>query len=203
MMTVSWKKTRIQIAAGIFANNPEESVLMGSLRNASPLNIYGMIWEEVLTRYISRDLKESGGRHINVLGCAFAIRKSTFKAVWGFDEQFRLTREDADMKFKLREAGVKILYEKSMKASHFPRRSLGAYLKQNYKYGEGQYYLNKKWKERVRAYEKHMNFKTYAFFKELLRKYGPLALYMFAVFLLKSRVTMHGLRDERKRIEGT
>ncbi|PID60880.1 MAG: succinoglycan biosynthesis protein exoa [Ignavibacteriae bacterium] len=63
-----------------------------------------------------------------------AYRRELFDELGNFEEKFAIS-EDAEFNWRVRKAGYKIFYSPKIKSKYYPRKSIGAFLKQLYRYG--------------------------------------------------------------------
>ncbi|SDE71635.1 glycosyltransferase family 2 protein [Kordiimonas lacus] len=62
---------------------------------------------------------------VAVTGAFLACRRTDFNAVGGFDEAFAVTYNDVDFCFKMRQQGLRVLYEPQITFQHFQSESRG------------------------------------------------------------------------------
>lgn len=60
-----------------------------------------------------------------VSGAAFAVRRSVFDEVKGFDEKIFMYAEDVDLSWRIRTAGYKLIYSPRVKITHYSYESAG------------------------------------------------------------------------------
>jgi hypothetical protein len=84
-------------------------------------------------------------------GCNMAFRKACLKAIGGFDPQFRVAGDDADICWRLRQEGWTLGFSPAAMVWHHRRSSVGAYLKQQQGYGRADAMLGRKWPEKYNA----------------------------------------------------
>jgi len=84
----------------------------------------------------------------HVPGCNMAFRTSALRAVGGFDPVFRIAGDDVDICWRLREQGETIGFAAAAMVWHHSRPSLRGYLLQQFRYGEAEALLERKWPER-------------------------------------------------------
>jgi GT2 family glycosyltransferase len=70
------------------------------------------------------------------MGAAVLFRRATFEELGGFDQRFFLYFEETDLMLHATKKGLKILYEPSIKISHY----LGASI-QEHEFGQGSPYF--------------------------------------------------------------
>jgi cellulose synthase/poly-beta-1,6-N-acetylglucosamine synthase-like glycosyltransferase len=84
----------------------------------------------------------------HIPGCNMAFRKSALEAVGGFDPRFTAAGDDVDMCWRLHDRGSTLGFNPAAMVWHRPRRSLGAYMRQQHGYGAAEALLERKWPER-------------------------------------------------------
>jgi GT2 family glycosyltransferase len=94
-------------------------------------------------------LSDQEAEHIP--GCNMAFRKSYLQAIGGFDPQFRVAGDDADICWRLRQEGWTLGFSPAAVVWHHRRSSVGAYLKQQRGYGRADAMLGRKWPEKYNA----------------------------------------------------
>jgi O-antigen biosynthesis protein len=94
-------------------------------------------------------LSDQEAEHIP--GCNMAFRKSYLQAIGGFDPQFRVAGDDADVCWRLRQGGWTLGFSPAAVVWHHRRPSVGAYLKQQRGYGRADAMLGRKWPEKYNA----------------------------------------------------
>lgn len=91
-------------------------------------------------------ITDSEAEHIP--GCNMAFRKHILEELGGFDPQFRIAGDDVDVCWRLRDAGWILGFSPAAVVWHHPRGSLGAYWRQQLRYGEAEAILQRKWPAR-------------------------------------------------------
>jgi GT2 family glycosyltransferase len=81
-------------------------------------------------------------------GCNFAVRRSVFHAVGGFDPVFRTAGDDVDFCWRLTEAGHRLAFVPGAFVWHWRRPSILTFLKQQLGYGKAEKLLMAKHPER-------------------------------------------------------
>jgi O-antigen biosynthesis protein len=94
-------------------------------------------------------LSDQEAEHIP--GCNMAFRKTCLQAIGGFDPQFRVAGDDADICWRLRQEGWTLGFSPAAMVWHHRRSSVGAYLKQQRGYGRADAMLGRKWPEKYNA----------------------------------------------------
>src|SRR3712207_742761 len=94
-------------------------------------------------------LSDQEAEHIP--GCNMAFRKSCLQAVGGFDAQFHVAGDDADLCWRLRQRGYRLGFDPAAMVWHHPRGSVRAYWKQQKGYGRADAILGRKWPEKYNA----------------------------------------------------
>ncbi len=80
----------------------------------------------------------------HVPGCNMLFYKWALEEIGGFDPIYRKAGDDVDICWRLQERGYKIGFSHSGFVWHYRRSSVGAYLKQQYGYGEAEALLVRK-----------------------------------------------------------
>ena len=85
-------------------------------------------------------------REVSLLsGACFAIKKTTYEKIEGFDEiNTPIMHSDVDLSFRLREIGLNIIYNPFAKLIHFGHLSIKK-IEKKYNKNQGEIYLIKKW----------------------------------------------------------
>jgi hypothetical protein len=91
-------------------------------------------------------LSDSVAEHVP--GCNMAFRRDVLYAVGGFDPQFRVAGDDVDICWRLQERGWTIGFSPAAVVVHKRRRSVRAYLIQQFQYGQAEALLERKWPAR-------------------------------------------------------
>ena len=74
-----------------------------------------------------------------------AYRRDIFESLGGFDESFPLAAaEDLDLSYRIVAAGYRQGYVPDAKIYHYHRNTYRGYLKQQWRYGRGAFYFNRK-----------------------------------------------------------
>jgi O-antigen biosynthesis protein len=94
-------------------------------------------------------LSDQEAEHIP--GCNMAFRKTYLQVIGGFDPQFRVAGDDADICWRLWQEGWTLGFSPAAVVWHHRRSSVGAYLKQQRGYGRADAILGKKWPEKYNA----------------------------------------------------
>ena len=94
-------------------------------------------------------LSDQEAEHIP--GCNMAFRKTCLQAIGGFDPQFRVAGDDADICWRLRQEGWTLGFSPAAMVWHHRRNSVGAYLRQQRGYGRADAMLGRKWPEKYNA----------------------------------------------------
>jgi GT2 family glycosyltransferase len=87
-------------------------------------------------------LRRGGRPYAQTANCA--VRRTAFEEVGGFDELAR-AGEDADLCFRLQDAGWKLEERARAGVEHQARPSLRGCLAQNLRHGSGAAWLNRRW----------------------------------------------------------
>jgi hypothetical protein len=87
----------------------------------------------------------------HIPGCNMAFRKTYLQAVGGFDPQFSVAGDDADICWRLRQEGWTLGFSPAAVVWHHRRPSIGAYLMQQRGYGRADAMLGRKWPEKYNA----------------------------------------------------
>ena len=178
----------------------EEHVIQGGLLNSSGRNIFGLTWKFILDMYIAEtmviDDKDNTKKYIDVLGGANAsFKKNILEELGGYNENLRVG-EDIDLKYRLQEKGIKVLYVPEISATHFYRSNIFSFIKYEFKKGRGRYHLinRLKTKDNKRA---EINLWNRVTFRKAYALYGIKAVFIFTIFLIKSKVSLLGRGYER------
>ncbi len=112
---------------------PDVAVVAGSYGIANPDNrLSWAIHCEILFRH--RALMPEFPLYFGSFN--FAIQKSIFEQVGGFDASYRdASGEDNDLSYKISSSGHKIYFAKDALVDHYHPESLGKYLSQQYRHG--------------------------------------------------------------------
>jgi GT2 family glycosyltransferase len=94
-------------------------------------------------------LSDQEAEHIP--GCNMAFRKTCLQVIGGFDPQFSVAGDDADICWRLRQEGWTLGFSPAAVVWHHRRSSVGAYLKQQRGYGRADAMLGRKWPEKYNA----------------------------------------------------
>jgi GT2 family glycosyltransferase len=81
-------------------------------------------------------------------GCNMAFRKQMLEAVGGFDPRFRVAGDDVDVCWRLREQGCTLGFAPAAQVWHHRRDTLTAFVTQQAAYGEAEWQLERKWRDR-------------------------------------------------------
>ncbi|MEJ7843375.1 MAG: glycosyltransferase, partial [Rubrobacter sp.] len=87
----------------------------------------------------------------HIPGCNMAFRKTHLQAIGGFDPQFRVAGDDADICWRLHREGQTLGFSPAALVWHHRRASVGAYLKQQRGYGRADAMLGRKWPDKYNA----------------------------------------------------
>jgi GT2 family glycosyltransferase len=87
----------------------------------------------------------------HIPGCNMAFRKDRLQGVGGFDPQFCVAGDDADLCWRMRERGWTLGFAPAAMVWHHPRCSVRAYWKQQKGYGRADAMLARKWPEKYNA----------------------------------------------------
>jgi GT2 family glycosyltransferase len=71
-------------------------------------------------------------------GCNLAVRREALEAIGGFRAHYRTAGDDVDVCWRLRAMGGKMRFVPGAMVWHHRRRTLGAYLRQQWGYGEAE-----------------------------------------------------------------
>jgi len=82
-------------------------------------------------------------------GCNLAVYREVLNEIAGFDEAFG-AGDDVDLCWRLMEQGWTIGFHASALVWHYPRRTLWAFLRQQFSYGRGEVRLERKWPTKFR-----------------------------------------------------
>jgi glycosyltransferase involved in cell wall biosynthesis len=151
----------------------ENAVVAGSYGIANPeILLASCIQEEIFYRH-----HKLMPDHPRVFGSYnFAIRKSVFKEVGGFNTQYRsASGEDNDLSYKITALGYKIFFERGALVDHFHPKRLWRYLYEQYRHGF--------W--RVKMYQAHPKMRAgddYTFWKDMVEV--PLAFIALILFFI-------------------
>ncbi len=167
---------------------PNVAVVSGSYGIANPQNRLSLsIHQEIIFRHrvLMPEFPSFFGSY------NFAIQKSIFEKVGGFDQTYRdASGEDNDLSYKISSQGYKIYFAKDALVDHFHPESLRQYLRDQYRHGF--------W--RLSMYRKHprmVNGDGYTFWKDsvevclVFASYGALVLiflgfFKFAIWILSA-----------------
>lgn len=86
----------------------------------------GRIWpfNKIVRSYYLSDLSRSREHKVEVIsGACMMIRASLFSSIGGFDERFFMYFEEADISYRVRKKGLRVLYFPSAIVTHFVGRS--------------------------------------------------------------------------------
>lgn len=161
-------------AAGLKLKNPDGSFQLSFWKENNFFNEIKNKSEEAEfreknKRFISEKEKEYGRiKEVDwVTGAAMIVRKDNFEKVNGFDEDYFLYYEDADICKKFENIGLKNYFYPGSEIIHFKGENV------NSEFQSGTYYYSKE--SQLKYYCKHNNF-----FNVL-----ALRIYLFAKFLIK------------------
>jgi glycosyltransferase involved in cell wall biosynthesis len=84
----------------------------------------------------------------HIPGCNMSFRKSSLKAIGGFDPVFRVAGDDVDVCWRLQHEGWTLGFSPAAVVWHHRRNSVRAYLRQQKGYGKAEALLEKKWPEK-------------------------------------------------------
>jgi cellulose synthase/poly-beta-1,6-N-acetylglucosamine synthase-like glycosyltransferase len=87
----------------------------------------------------------------HIPGCNMAFRKSSLRAVGGFDASFRVAGDDVDLCWRIQAKGWTLGFTPAAMVWHHRRSSMKAYLRQQWGYGKAEAMLERKWPEKYNA----------------------------------------------------
>jgi GT2 family glycosyltransferase len=87
----------------------------------------------------------------HVPGCNMSFRRSALQAIGGFDPRFRTAGDDVDVCWRLQERGWTIGFSPAAMVWHHRRKTMRAYLRQQWGYGRAEALLERKWPEKYNA----------------------------------------------------
>ncbi len=87
----------------------------------------------------------------HVPGCNMAFRRECLEAIGGFDPRFRTAGDDVDVCWRLQERGWTIGFSPAAMVWHHRRKTVRAYLRQQWGYGRAEALLERKWPEKYNA----------------------------------------------------
>ncbi|MFL5845927.1 MAG: glycosyltransferase [Solirubrobacteraceae bacterium] len=121
-------------------------VIAGGVRDEDPGDVAAL---PAVQRYAARRAPMSQENTLNHPGWGYAqtanaaFRRAAFEQVGGFDEQPR-SGGDADLCFRVRDAGWEIVYRPEAMVVHRNRTTLKALLRQRARHGSGSAWLNRR-----------------------------------------------------------
>ena len=98
-----------------------------------------------------REVRAGDDELDQLCGCNMALDKTKLPNVAPFDEMFTTAGDDVDFSWALRERGFKLAYAPGATVIHRRRATIGAYLRQQIGYGQGEAILARKYPNRMKA----------------------------------------------------
>lgn len=181
----------------LFARYPAPQVIQVRVVNPDPRNLYAVAWDVVLDGALQVNLQPTrdGRALIGTLGGVCVADRRVFDRV-AWDERFRRTREDADLRYQLQEQRVPVYYEPSIRVFHHGRGTLWSFLAQFVGYGRGEFHLRQKWQGRPPPY-RHARATSRQVLQSLLRTHGlRRGLALYAVIGLRRHAALWGFLYE-------
>lgn len=121
---------------------PDTGVLAGAIVDVAARRTL-VARHDVIRQRMSQDmtLQRTGSPYAQTANCA--VRREAFQAVGGFDELAR--GEDADLCFRLREAGWALEQRPQARVEHLARETFRGWLSQQLRHGRSAAWLNRRY----------------------------------------------------------
>ena len=100
---------------------------------------------------IPREVRSAGDELSQLCGCNMAIARGALERVGGFDDAFTAAGDDVDLSWRMAAAGETLVHAPGAVVIHERRATLGAYVRQQIGYGEGEGHLYRKYPNRAAA----------------------------------------------------
>lgn len=135
-VTSAWLR---QFESGFRMNNC--AGLGGQLLNPSPASVAAATWEHYL-EFLIEFFHDENGNALLLPTNNVAYRRDIFEALGGFDETFPLAAaEDLEFGYRLVSRGFRQQYYPAAQVWHYHRTTYAGYLRQQFRYGRGGFYL--------------------------------------------------------------
>lgn len=182
----------------VFRRHPATQVVQVRILNPEPESLYGQAWEFLLDEAFKVNTRTTpdGRFTCGTLGGVCVASRDTFAHV-AWDTRFTRTREDADLRYQLQDAGIPVYYEPDIRVLHFNRRSLWAFLAQFVHYGRGELELRRKWRDVPSPYT-YVSATSREALRRLLKARGcRRGLAVYAVLVLRRHAVKWGVLYEQ------
>ena len=143
------EKDYVQRVIDVHQNFPQAKVIAFRIVNAEKDNLYGVMWEFFLYRFLKPEIRKNTGIDlpcIGILGSGISsFKKEIFDSCGLFDKSINFN-EDGDLQCRIEKSGEYIFYQPQVVIKHFYVNNFINFIKKGFYNGRQHYYYKKQYK---------------------------------------------------------